>query len=77
MKKQPNKKHRNGGNIHSEGIYTRRGHTHGEDIHMERTCPEGTCIWRGSAHEGGYVCLQDWALTQGFALVKESSWPER
>ncbi len=25
----------------------------------------------------GYVHLQDWALTQGFALVKESSRPER
>ncbi len=25
----------------------------------------------------GYVCLQDWAFLQGFALVKKSSQPER
>ena len=31
-------------NIEMEGIYKLRGHTHGEDVHTERTC-----IWRGSA----------------------------
>ena len=25
----------------------------------------------------GYICLQDWASVQGFALVKESSRPDR
>lgn len=29
------------------------------------------------SREVGYVRLQDWAFTQGFALVKESSRPER
>ena len=61
MKEQPNKEtytrrgHIRGGDIHTEGIFTRRGHTHGGDIHMEGTYMEGTCIRKGSAHEGSYT----------------------
>lgn len=38
-----------------EGIFARRGHTYGVDIHAEGTYLEGICIWRGSAHEGSYT----------------------
>ena len=30
----------------------------GDDIHTERTYAEGTCIRRGSAHEGSVICTE-------------------
>ena len=47
--------HTHGGNIHTEGTYTRRGHAHGErrgHTHGGDTHTEKTCTRRGHAHGG-------------------------
>lgn len=51
------RKNAHGGDIHTKGIYTRRGHTHRGNIRTE-TYMERIYLRKGSAHEGLYIYLE-------------------
>ena len=50
MKEQPHKETYIRKRLHTEGTYTREGHTHGRDMNME-----ATYIWRGHTRRGTYA----------------------